>query len=116
MYHLVWIPKYRKRILQGKLAKRIEELLQECAEINDWEIHEISVQPDHVHVMLQLKPTISVSKAVQYLKGGSSKILRKEFPELREFYWGDSLWADGYFAETSGHLDERLLRRYIQNQ
>lgn len=116
MYHLVWIPKYRKRILSGKLAKRVEELIRECADLNDWKIHEISVQPNHVHIMIQLKPNISVSKAVQYFKGGSSRVLRKEFVTLKEFLWGDSFWADGYFAETSGQLNEFALRKYIQNQ
>jgi putative transposase len=116
MYHLVWIPKYRKRILSGKLAKRVEELIQECADLNDWKIHEISVQPNHVHVMVQLKPNISVSRAIQYFKGGSSRVLRKEFVTLKEFLWGDSFWADGYFAETSGQLNELALRKYIQNQ
>jgi putative transposase len=116
MYHLVWIPKYRKRLLEGKLAKRVEELIRECAELNDWEVHEISVQPNHVHIMVQLNPNISVSKAVQYFKGGSSRVLRKEFVALKEFLWGDSFWADGYFAETSGQLNEVALRKYIQNQ
>lgn len=116
MYHLVWIPKYRKRILEGKLAKRVEELIRECADLNDWEVHEISIQPNHVHIMIQLNSNISVSKAVQYFKGGSSRILRKEFVSLKEFLWGDSFWADGYFAETSGQLNEVALRKYIQNQ
>jgi putative transposase len=116
MYHLVWIPKYRKRILSGKLAKRVEELIRECADLNDWKIHEISVQPNHVHIMIQLNPNVSVSKAVQYFKGGSSRVLRKEFVTLKEFLWGDSFWADGYFAETSGQLNELALRKYIQNQ
>jgi|ERR1700691_1299494 putative transposase len=116
MYHLVWIPKYRKRILKGKLAQRVEELIRECADLNDWKIHEISIQPDHVHLMIQLNPDISVSRAVQYFKGGSSRVLRKEFVSLKEFLWGDSFWSDGYFAETSGQLNEAALRKYIQNQ
>ena len=116
MYHLVWIPKYRKRILKGELAKRVEELIRECADLNDWKIHEVSVQPNHVHVMVQLNPNISVSRAVQYFKGGSSRVLRQEFVSLKEFLWGDSFWADGYFAETSGQLNEYALRKYIQDQ
>jgi putative transposase len=116
MYHLVWIPKYRKRLLEGKLAKRVEELIRECADLNGWTIHEMSIQPNHVHVMVQLKPNISLSRAVQYFKGGSSRVLRQEFKGLREFLWGDSFWADGYFAETSGQLNEAALRKYIQNQ
>ena len=116
MYHIVWIPKYRKKVLLGKIAKRVEELLLECAKVNDWEIHEMNVQEDHVHVFVQLKPNISLSKAVQYFKRGSSRALRKEFPEMRVFYWGNSFWADGYFAETAGLKAEAAIREYIRNQ
>ena len=116
MYHLVWIPKYRKRILKGAIAVRLKELLEECADINRWKIQELNIQVDHVHMLVQLKPSISVSYAVQLLKGGSSIIIRKEFPELEEFLWGDSFWSDGYFVETVGKLDETKIRAYIQNQ
>jgi putative transposase len=116
MYHLVWIPKYRKRVLKGKIAERLSELFYQCAEMNRWEIEELNIQPDHVHMMIQLKTTISISNAVQSLKGGSSRIIRKEFPELEEFLWGDSFWADGYFAETVGQVNETVMRNYIQNQ
>ena len=116
MYHLVWIPKYRKRVLEGKLAKKLEELLQECCEVNDWTIEELNIQQDHIHLLVQLKPSISVSNAVQLLKGGSSHVLRKEFPKLKEFLWGKSFWADGYFVETIGKIDEKRIREYIKNQ
>lgn len=71
---------------------------------------------DHVHILIQLRPRESVSEVVQILKGGSSRKIREEFPELEEFLWGDSFWADGYFAETVGHLDETTIRRYIRDQ
>ena len=113
MYHLVWIPKYRKRVLQGNIAKRIEELLYQCAEVNGWRIDELSIQPDHIHMLVQLKPNISLSKAVQLFKGGSSRIIRTEHPELEEFLWGDSFWADGYFAETAGQVNIEKIKTYI---
>lgn len=116
MYHLVWIPKYRKRVLQGNIAKRIEELLYQCAEVNGWRIDELSIQPDHIHMLVQLKPNISLSKAVQLFKGGSSRIIRTEHPELEEFLWGDSFWADGYFAEIAGQVNIEKIKTYIQNQ
>lgn len=116
MIHIVWIPKYRKRILRGKLAKRIEALVRQCAEVNRWEIHELNIQPDHVHILVQLPPSISISKAVQYFKGGSSKVIREEFPELEECLWGDSFWADGFFCESVGKVDEETIRNYIKNQ
>ena len=116
MYHIVWIPKYRKRILEGRLARRLRELLIKCAEVNRWEVQELSINIDHVHMLVQLTPNISVSKAVQYFKGGSSKVIRGEFPELEEFLWGDSLWGDGYFVETVGTISEKKMREYIKNQ
>jgi len=116
MYHLVWIPKYRKRLLTGKLAERLKKLFEECAEVNDWKIEELNIQPDHVHMLLQLPPKISVSEAMRIIKGGSSRVVREEFPELKEFLWGTSFWADGFFAETIGKVDEAKIRDYIINQ
>lgn len=116
MYHIVWIPKYRRKVLRKKITKRIEELLRECALINRWEIHELNIQVDHVHMLIQLRPNISVSKAVQLFKGGSSKVIRGEFPDLKEFLWGDSFWADGYFSETIGKVNMNVIREYIKNQ
>jgi putative transposase len=116
MYHLVWIPKYRKRILSGRVAERIAELLHECADMNRWKIEELNIQPDHVHILVQMRPEISVSRMVQLFKGRSSKAVREEFPELKEFLWGKSFCADGYFAETSGQVNENIIREYIRNQ
>jgi len=116
MYHLVWIPKYRKRILEGMIKHRLEDLFHQCAEMNGWTIEELNIQLDHVHMMVWLKPSISVSDAMQLLKGGSSRAIRQEFPELEEFLWGKSFWADGYFAETVGVVSEARIREYIKNQ
>lgn len=115
-FHLVWVPKYRRRVLEGAIATRLTELLQQACVVNAWELHELSVQPDHVHLLLQIPPRFSVSKVVNLLKGGSSRLLRKEFADLEEFLWGDSFWCDGYFAETVGQTEEGVIRRYIRNQ
>ncbi len=115
-FHLVWIPKYRKRVLQGKIAIRLKQLLYEACKINRWFISELSVQVDHVHAVIQIKPSDSIAEVVKILKGGTSRAIRKEFPELEEFLWGDSFWADGYFAETIGQVNEEIVRKYIRNQ
>ncbi len=114
--HLVWCPKYRRRILLGDIKRRLEELFKDCCDINGWVIHELNVQQDHVHLLLQTKPSVSLAAVMQYLKGGSSKVIRSEFPELEEFLWGDSFWGDGYFAESVGTKNEDVIREYIQNQ
>jgi putative transposase len=115
-FHLVWVPKYRKRVLTGALAQRLRDLLHEASEVNRWRIHELNIQPDHVHLLLQIEPERSVSRVMQHLKGGTSRAIRQEFPDLREFLWGKHLWADGYFAETVGQIEEAALRRYIREQ
>ena len=118
LFHIVWIPKYRKRILEGMIAKRVKELLEECASINGWHINELNVQKDHVHILVRLRPDVSVSKAVQLFKGRSSYEIRKEFPRLKEFSWGvkKSFWGDGFFVETVGQVNEATIKEYIRNQ
>lgn len=95
-YHLVFVPKYRKRVLQGAVALRLKELIEQACEVNRWKVHELSIQSDHVHLLIQCHPKDSVAKVMQMIKGGSSHVLRKEFPKLQEFLWGDNFWADGY--------------------
>jgi len=74
------------------------------------------MEEDHVHIIIQTKPSDSVAEVVHGLKGGTSRIIRKEYPELEEFLWGESFSADGYFAETVGNVDEEVVRRYIREQ
>ena len=114
--HLVFMPKYRKRVLKGEVANKLKNLFYESAKMNDWWIHELEIMPDHVHMLLQIKPDKSLSKVVQQLKGGSSKVLRRDFPELEEFLWGDHFWGQGYFAESVGQVNEEVIRKYIRNQ
>ena len=124
-FHLVFVPKsevapaqptYRKRVLIGALATRLEQLLKEACEVNGWELHELSILPEHVHLLVQVMPRESVASVAQRLKGGTSRVLRSEFPELSEFLWGSSFWAVGYFAESVGKVDEATMRRYIREQ
>ncbi len=114
--HLVWIPKYRKRVLRGKIAARIKQLLYEACKVNRWLLSEMNVQEDHVHILIQIWPRESVADVVKRLKGGTSKVIRAEFPELEEFLWGDSFWADGYFAETVVKVEEAIMAKYIKEQ
>ena len=74
----------------------------------------MSIQEDHIHLVVQIPPQYSVAEVVQIFKGGTSRVLRKEYAELEEFLWGDSFWADGYFAETVGQVDEEIVRKYIR--
>jgi len=114
--HFVWVPKYRKRVLRGKIAVRLRQLLYEGCRLNRWWIARLSIQFDHVHVLIQINPDNSVADVAQTMKGATSRKIRQEFPELEEFLWGDSFWADGYFAETVGKVDEEVIKKYIEAQ
>jgi len=95
---------------------RLKKLLSEACKLNRWRIGELSIQEDHVHVVIRVKPSDSIAEVVQILKGGTSRVIWKKLPELEEFLWGDSFWADGYFAESVGKVDEEVVKRYISNQ
>ncbi len=98
------------------MVVRLDELFREAAHVNRWVIRELNIQRDHVHMLIQVEPRVSVAKVVQVLKGGTSIKIRREFPELEEFLWGDSFWADGYFAESIGTVQEEMIRKYIREQ
>ncbi len=84
--------------------------------MNKWWISEMAIQEDHLHIVVQVPPQCSVAEVVQAFKGGTSRVLRKEFSELEEFLWGESFWADGYFAETVGQVNEDVVKKYIRDQ
>jgi len=114
--HLIWIPKYRKRVLTGQVAERTRDILRQiCME---HEVHIVSgkVAADHVHMFVSYRPQMAVSKMVQYLKGTSSRILLQEFAQLRKQFWGRHLWARGYMAISSGNITDEMIQRYIEEQ
>ena len=88
--------------------------MYEACKVNEWWIEEIKVNPDHVHVLIQVHAYEAIADVVQKIKGGTSYLLRKEFPELEEFIWGDRFWAEGYFAETIGTQNFGALKKYIK--
>lgn len=116
LFHIVFVPKYRRKVLHDKLVRRLAKLFYEACRMNRWYIHECSILPDHIHLLIQIPPDQAIAETIRILKGGTSRVVRKEFPELEEFLWGDSLWADGYFAETVGRASEAVMREYIRKQ
>ena len=118
MLHFAWIPQNRKTILEGELAERLKELLEECAEVNGWKIEELNIHPDHVHIVVHFIPTVSVCEMIERFKKGSSKILLREYPELlKEFFLADGFWAEGFFAATAGVFDAEKMKQYlVENQ
>jgi len=114
--HLVWIPKYRKKVLEGAVAIRVRDLIRQIAMEHELEIISGKVGRDHVHVFISYRPTQNISKIVQWLKGISSRILLQEFPHLKKQFWGRHLWGRGYLAVTSGNITDEMIEEYIEEQ
>ena len=114
--HLVWIPKYRKKVLTGAVAVRVRDLIRQIA--MEHEVHIVSgkVARDHVHVLVSYRPHQDVSTIVQWLKGISSRVLLQEFPHLRKVFWGRHFWARGYLAVSTGSITDEMVKKYIQEQ
>ena len=115
-YHIVWITKYRKPVLTGKIAERTRELIRGTCKQNDVEILVGHVSKDHVHLLVSVPPHLSPSKLVQYLKGYSSRKLQMEYKELNKQFWGRHLWGRGYFVVSSGNVTDEVIAEYILKQ
>jgi putative transposase len=114
-YHIVWCPKYRFRILRGKVGKSIRDIIRRLCEWRNIEILEGNVQIDHIHLILSIPPKYSVSEAVGFLKGKSAIKIFDIHHEHKKRYWGRHFWAKGYCVSTNG-LDEDQIRRYVRHQ
>ena len=115
-YHFVWITKYRYKILEGKVAVRLRELLRQGCDARGIVIIRGSIGKDHVHMLLSCPTTMAPSQVMQYLKGRSSHLMQDEFPEIKKRYWGQHMWARGYFCGTVGAVDEEMIKRYVEDQ
>ena len=115
-YHLVWTTKYRYQVLGGDIGHRCRELLREIAMSKEMVIYAGSINRDHVHMLISIPPQLSVSRAVQYLKGKSSHRLLSEHKVLRKRYWGQYLWARGSWVASSGNVTDEVWKEYIKNQ
>ena len=115
-YHIVWITKYRKPVIVGKIANRTRELIRMVCTANEVEIIAGHVGKDHIHLLVSVPPHLSASKLVQYIKGNTSRKLQMEYKELNKQFWGQHLWARGYFAASSGNVTDKIIAQYIKDQ
>ena len=113
-YHVVWCPKYRRKVLVDGVDERLKQICQNMAEELDFEIIEMDVMPDHVHMLVEVDPQFGIHRAVKRMKGRSSHDLRQEFPWLRSRL--PCLWTNSYFVSTVGGAPLEVVRRYIENQ
>ena len=115
-YHIVWVPKYRFRILKGLIKEQLEKDLRMLCEWKKAEILELNIQEDHIHLVISIPPKVSISEMMGMLKGKTAIKIFKSYPELKKKpYWGNHFWARGYFVNTIG-LNEDMIRRYVNFQ
>lgn len=112
--HLIWVTKYRYKILTGDIQKRCRELLIQVCDSEDVRILSGVVSKDHIHMHIEYRPSLSISDLVKRLKGRSSRLLQNEHRELYKRYWGKHLWAVGYGAWSTGNITEEMVEEYLK--
>ena len=112
-YHIIWCPKYRRKLLQWGIDDRLKILLVEKATRMGCKIEQMEVMPDHVHIFIKTPPTLSIDTLVQGLKGYTSFVLRRDRLWLQKI---KCLWPPSYYVESIGHISEETVRRYIEDQ
>lgn len=115
-YHFVFCPKYRKPILVGKIEMFLKDCLETIVCAKGWELIELEVMPDHVHIFISAQPEFSPVMIIKVLKGVTSLRLFKKHPELKDELWGGHLWAPSYYIGTAGNMSAETIRKYIENQ
>lgn len=113
-YHVVWCPKYRRKVLTGTVELRLKELIYEAAAEINVDIIEMEIMPDHVYLLMEVDPQFGIHRAVNAIKGKTSRVLRSEFASLRSRL--PSLWTNSYFVSTVGGAPLSAIKQYIENQ
>lgn len=112
-YHIIWCPKYRRKLLVGKIKDRLEQIIKEVAYDKEFEILAQEIMPDHVHLLVSANMKSAPFKLVKALKGRSSNYLRKEYPELLKM---PTLWSGSYFVSSAGNVSTNVIKQYIEKQ
>ena len=115
-YHIVWVPKYRYRVLHGEIAKEVDNLIRAFTHQLKCEIIELNVQIDHVHLLVMIPPKVSISNYMGAIKGRTAIRILNRFKKLKQKpYWGNHFWSRGYCVDTVG-LDGEMIRKYVKYQ
>ena len=116
VYHIVWLPKYRYKILEGVIKEFLEAEIKNLSMYKGVEVKELNIQKDHVHIVVSIPPKTSVSEYMGYLKGKTAiKLFQRQSEMRKKPYWGNHFWARGYFVSTVG-LDEEVIKKYVKYQ
>ena len=113
VYHLIWCPKRRRTVLVGPVHDRLRQIIGEVVAEHEWEIIQLAIQPDHVHLFIRANPATLPSDIPRLIKGRSSHDLREQFPHLRKL---PSLWTRSFFVSTAGNVSQQTIQRYIERQ
>ena len=113
--HLVWVTKYRYKVLQGDIQARCRELIIQICDSEDVRILNGVVSKDHVHLHIEYPPSKSISELMRQIKGRTSRLLQKEYTELHKRYWGKHFWGIGYGAWSTGNVTDKLVEAYLRN-
>jgi putative transposase len=115
-FHLVWCVKYRHSILTTKIGDRVKDILHDLADEMEVGVSAVETDVDHVHMLIQLKPTHELSKVVQRFKGVTARRIFQEFPGLKNRLWGGHLWSPSYYAATVGGAPLSTIKKYVESQ
>jgi putative transposase len=113
-YHVIWCPKYRRKVLCGEVGLRLEKLIRQVVEAAQAQVIELEIMPDHVHLLIEVDPQYGIHRLVKKMKGYSSRILRMEFPFVKSRL--PTLWTNSYFVSTVGGAPLAMIKQYIKNQ
>ena len=111
VYHIIWCPKRRRKVLVGKIPDRLEQAIHDVASEHQWSIIELAIQPDHVHLFIRSNPTTLPTSLARLMKGRSSKVLREEFPTLKRL---PSLWTRSAFYSTTGSVSSEIIQKCLK--
>ena len=113
--HIVFVTKYRYRVLKGDVQKRVRSLIIQICESEDVQILKGVVSKDHVHIHVEYPPRVKISDLVKRIKGRSSRRIQEEFPDLRKRFWGRHFWAIGYGAWSTGNISDKMVDEYLEH-
>ena len=114
-YHLVWSTKYRYKVLQGDIRLRTRAIIRQVCSQNGVDIIKGVLSADHVHMFVSIPPKLAVSDLMRLMKGRSSMLVQREFPQLKKRYWGKRFWGRGYFSTTNGAITQDVVLQYLEN-
>jgi putative transposase len=113
-YHVIWCPKYRRKVLIHEVDVRLNEIITSVCDEFGAELIELEVMPDHVHLLVDCDPQFGIAKLIRYMKGRSSRLLRQEFPWLKSRL--PTLWTNSYFVSTVGGAPIAVIKKYVEDQ